>query len=222
MKQIKAYFFQRFNTFSLLFLLSSFSIFLLMIRIKATHSYFLMFMVWNLFLAYIPFAVTAMLKFESLTPGKLQLLLWSCLWLLFLPNAPYMLTDLVHLLNDESILLYDTVLILAFAITGMLLYVLTSRDMYNLLWKHYESVWLNMIFRLMPVMMAIGIYVGRFLRWNSWDIFTSPTDLLGDLLVLFILPGDHSSAWIFIVGFSGTLVASEFILKKIHFLNKLN
>ncbi len=95
---IKQLILNRFKVFSLVSVSMLLSIVLLMIRMKLTHSFFYLFLVWNLFLAVIPFAITSYLV--SLPKlNKLSSALWFGLWLLFLPNSPYIITDLLHLKN---------------------------------------------------------------------------------------------------------------------------
>ena len=115
MNHIKQQVFNRFKTFSLLSLSIIFSMVILMVRIKLAHSFFYLFLIWNVFLATIPFAVSSYL----LSVSKLNiitLIFWYSLWPLFLPNAPYIVTDLVHLnLKTQGILWLDILVIISFA-----------------------------------------------------------------------------------------------------------
>ncbi len=96
-----------------------------MVRIKITGSYFFLFLVWNLFLALIPFAISTYLVSKP-EISKVRLFLWATVWLLFLPNAPYIVTDLVHLkLHNPFWGWFDVLLLVSFAINGLLLYFLS-------------------------------------------------------------------------------------------------
>ncbi|WP_366140809.1 DUF1361 domain-containing protein [uncultured Algibacter sp.] len=110
MNTIKQLLVNRFKIFSLLTVGMAFSLFLLMIRMKLTHSFFLLFLVWNLFLAVIPFAISSyLISLPKL--HKFKFILCFGIWLLFLPNAPYIITDLLHLKVSTNSLLWLDILV---------------------------------------------------------------------------------------------------------------
>jgi len=81
----------------------SFGLLLLLLRIKITDNLYYTFLVWNLFLAAIPYTITQTLKrFTWLQYSKIASILSFIVWLLFLPNSPYIITDITHLQNDGS------------------------------------------------------------------------------------------------------------------------
>jgi len=100
-----------------------FAFLLLAYRIQLTHSKFYLFLVWNLFLAGIPFAISQTLKMNTkLSSLKIVGFISFFVWLLFLPNSPYIITDLVHLHSKHSNLLWlDLFLVFVFAFNGLLL-----------------------------------------------------------------------------------------------------
>jgi len=105
-----------------LLLLSLFCIGALLFRIKITQTGLFLFLIWNLFLAFLPWAFSSLVflkpKFQK---SKIIVFIVLFLWLLFFPNAPYIFTDLFHLRRHASIpMWYDLVLILSFAWTGLL------------------------------------------------------------------------------------------------------
>jgi uncharacterized membrane protein len=106
------------------------------------------------------------------------------LWLLFFPNAPYILTDLFHLRHPrESVpVWFDTLLINWFAWTGMLLGVFSLYLMHHIVRKAFGRItgWLFVFF--VGTLCGVGIYIGRFLRWNSWDVIFHPIDRLSEFL----------------------------------------
>ena len=222
MNHVKSYFFDRFNTFSLLFLSSTIALLLLMMRVKFTHSFYLMFMVWNLFLAFIPFAITAYLNFRLTPLTNWKLILCTGIWILFLPNAPYMITDLIHLFGYKSIFWLDSILILTFAINGLIFYFISVRDMKKFLKQYTAAFWRRTFFTCLPLLIAFGVYIGRFQRWNSWDIITNPGGLLVDMSGLLLNPVQNKHAWLFIVVFTLLLITVKFFLEKLKFFNKLN
>ncbi len=135
------------------------------------------FLVWNLFLAWLP------LLFAWLSHRyRGTAVIYGPLWLLLFPNAPYLVTDLIHLRPYSAApLWYDAILLFIFALTGLLLGVLSLYFMQALVTRRFGSIvsWLFVI--VTTGMSGYGVYLGRFLRWNSWDIFTQPLLLAGDI-----------------------------------------
>lgn len=157
-----------------------FALLLLLCRIKITESSFYLFLVWNLFLAGIPFAITQLFKRSSkLRSLKIVEFLAFATWLLFLPNSPYIITDLVHLHSDRSSLVWlDLFLVFVFAFNGLLLGLLSMLDMFALIRQRYGSRVAKYTLFKVCVLSGYGIYLGRFLRFNSWDITTKPLSLM--------------------------------------------
>ncbi|SFD17467.1 DUF1361 domain-containing protein [Algibacter pectinivorans] len=201
MDYIKQLFLSRFKTFALVSISILFSIFLLMIRMKLTYSFFYLFLVWNLFLAVIPFAITTYLV--SLPKlNKYVFILWFCIWLLFLPNAPYIITDLLHLKVSTTHLLWlDILVIMAFALTGIMLFYLSINDMKTMLLNLTSKKKANYISSTTIFLSGFGVYLGRFLRYNSWEIISNPKVLFIDILNIAVQPFDHQEAWLFTILF---------------------
>lgn len=143
------------------------------------------FLVWNLLLAWIPFLLSLLL-YDAFQRGRSRagVVLVGALWLLFLPNAPYMVTDLVHLGEIPGApLWFDGAMISAFAATGLLL------GLGSVILVH--AVALRVLGRLLgwlallPVLglCSFGVLLGRFGRLNSWDVLVRPARL-GDLLAV--------------------------------------
>jgi len=194
-----------------------FSCALVGIRILHTGRLTFLSLIWNLFLAYIPYAISTGLTvwrtreverqhIRSTLPtsrlislkGFLRILTFLA-WLLFIPNSFYILTDLYHLAdshrNSRVPEWFDLVLILSFAWNGLLLGVLSTRQVEKLLAT--DTTTLGRWLFLYPVMWlnALGVYTGRYLRYNSWDIVTDPFNLLRDILGMIIHPFRHHYAW---------------------------
>ena len=156
-----------------------FALLLLFFRIQLTGSRFYLFLVWNLFLAGVPFGITQLLKqFTSLCSLKFVSFLGFISWLLFLPNSPYIITDLVHLHNDLSNHMWlDLFIVFVFAFNGLLLGLLSMLDMYSLIRQRYGNRIAKYTLFKVCLLSGYGIYLGRFLRFNSWDIATKPAIL---------------------------------------------
>ncbi len=139
------------------------------------------FFFWNLILAWVP--LVAALAFYALAARRSRRwLLMACIavvWFLFFPNAPYIVTDIVHLHERPPVpYWYDIIAIMAFAETGLFIGYLSLYLMQEVI-RAWLGRWSGWLFAL--VMMALssfGIYLGRFLRWNSWDALTDPIDTI--------------------------------------------
>ncbi|PSL49658.1 putative membrane protein [Chitinophaga niastensis] len=177
-----------------------FSLSLLLCRIIHTGSYLRASLVWNLFLAYVPFAITRwMEKHPQQIRNRYSWYSYFILWLLFIPNAPYILTDLFHLFDGGVPLWFDLFVIFSFAWNGMMLGYISIRSMENM-WSQRHSRWPVWMFTF-PVMFlcGMGVYIGRFLRYNSWDVIKDPLTLLGDMRDIFFHPWENRSAWAFTI-----------------------
>ena len=201
----------RFKPLAILTISIILSIVLLMIRMKLHQSYYLLFLVWNLFLAVIPFAITTGLICKP-KRHKLIVLIWFVVWLLFLPNAPYMVTDLMHLTRtDQHFLWLDILVIMSFAFNGLVLFFLSLSDMETLLRLHIRPSMVFPILLCIFGLTALGIYLGRFLRYNSWEILHEPWAIFSDIFNIIFQP--NIEAWIFTLTFSSFLAISYWLLK---------
>jgi uncharacterized membrane protein len=153
--------------------------FLLAGRMWRSHQLTYAFLVWNLFLAVIPAVAAALVVTTRATAARL---FWAFLWLLFLPNAPYIVTDFVHLTPRAPIpLWYDVALLLSCAGTGLLLGYSSVADVQAAATERFGAAagWGTAIVALL--LSGFGVYLGRFLRWNSWDPIANPSELLNRL-----------------------------------------
>lgn len=144
------------------------------------------FLVWNLFLAWVPYAASLWAEAGQLAaPGRWRrMILPGVVWLLFLPNAPYLVTDLIHLGYHRAPvpLWYDAVMVCAFAWTGCLLGVVSLRIMQARV-AQYAGARVGWGFALTTIgLCGLGVYMGRVLRWNSWDVLARPDRIARTLL----------------------------------------
>ncbi|MCB0650657.1 MAG: DUF1361 domain-containing protein [Saprospiraceae bacterium] len=158
---------------------------------EMNHSpWFFMFLAWNLFLAWIPFLIAYHLE-RIRNAFQVKMVIWAFLlvWLLFLPNAPYLVTDLVHLKYRPPLpLWYDMILLFSFAWTGLLLGFF-SLVFAGEFWAKYIHPRTDGLFVFCSLLLcSFGIYIGRFQRWNSWDILTDPANLIRDIFDIFLNP----------------------------------
>ena len=142
------------------------------------------FLVWNLILAWIPvfFAV-----WFATVGRRIWLVPLGLGWLAFLPNAPYLVTDLIHL--GEGVELWRHVLQYGFAAwTGILLGVVSMRLVHGRVEREFGAVagWTTVVASV--GLCAIGVVIGRFQRWNSWDLVTRPDAVMAKTLEWVLSP----------------------------------
>jgi uncharacterized membrane protein len=150
-------------------------------------------LVWNLFLAWIPFGLALLLYERSRARAPLRVLApLGALWLIFFPNAPYLVTDLKHIGDGGRVpILYDVLLLSAGAWTGLLL-GLTSLFLVHAAARRLlgaANAWALVVGVL--GLSSFGIYLGRVLRWNSWDVVVHPQPLLQVLGAGLLHPLSH-------------------------------
>jgi uncharacterized membrane protein len=135
-----------------------------------------LYLIWNLFLAWIPYIISS--NFIKKDMRTSRFILFFILWLLFFPNAPYLVTDVLHIAGRLSPLLwYDSLLFFFFGWIGLLLGMLSLFHIHQYLkarWTHLIS---ELVVFAICCISSFGIYLGRFERWNSWDIFVNPFQL---------------------------------------------
>lgn len=155
------------------------------------------FLNWNLFLAFLPWLFsTILIGFPSIHKNKMLVGGVMCVWLLFFPNAPYILTDLLHLrLNTTMPAWFDLLLILSYAWTGLMFGLLGLFKIEAVLEKSFKSITVRFIALGMLFAGSFGIYLGRFLRWNSWDVIGRPRGLYEDISDRMLNPLEHPRAW---------------------------
>lgn len=158
----------------------------LAVRVYEAHSVHYLFLIWNLFLAWVPL-VAAYFAF-TLARREAGARVWVAVgaWLLFFPNAPYMLTDFVHLSWDEGRrgplpLWYDALMLASFAWTALMLGFVSLYLIHALVRRRANAAagWAVIVGAL--GLASVGIYLGRFAHLNSWDAVTRPRLLLGVL-----------------------------------------
>ncbi len=175
----------KFNTLSsYLLLLTFFGVLLLILRIKITNSLFMVFLIWNLFLAYIPYLISSILNKQIQKISTFKLIMTIFFWLLFLPNAPYIVTDFIHLHHSKGNLFWlDLLILFSFSLTGMFLATTSLLDIHKIIKQKWNLKFANLFSILATYLCGFGIYLGRFLRLNSWDVFSSPLKVIQQSLL---------------------------------------
>lgn len=198
---------------SVLLLSSGVSVGLLVVRILVTGSFRLSFLVWNLFLAWIPlfFGFWLSVRLRVIKIIDWQELLIGLLWLFFLPNTFYIITDLIHLQSSGEVsLLYDTAMITSFVINGLILgYVslyMVHKSAVRLLGK-----WAHWLAHFVLLLCSFAIYLGRYLRWNTWDVVVNPAGLVFDVSDRIINPSSYMHTFV-ITGIFYILLGSTYVV----------
>ena len=188
--------------------LSLFVVAMVVARVLYTRTFEHAGIAWNLFLAWVPF-VLALVVYARARSGRHRpaLVALGSLWLLFFPNAPYIVTDLKHIGTGSGIpVLYDVLLLSAAAWTGLLL------GLTSLFLMHAVARWLLGVVSAWALVVGVlaassfGIYLGRVQRWNSWDVFVRPGALLGQ-----IANGFHAAPLALTVLLTAFLLASYLV-----------
>jgi uncharacterized membrane protein len=214
---LRNYFFERSGVDQVLMLSCLFSLALVSARYIYTGERIFLFLPWNLFLAFLPYMVSRRLAANPAWMGsRVKFLFAFIVWLLFIPNSFYIITDLFHLgKSDEMPLWYDLSLIFSFAWNGLLTGILSVRQVERIIQKTFPRV--SGVWFVIPVMglNAFGIYIGRYLRFNSWDVLVNPFGLAGEILYLIIHPLRNMKDWAMIFCFTLLMVLIYESLKKV-------
>lgn len=189
---------------------------LTVVRVFLSDSNMYLFLNWNLFLAVIPYAASRMVfKLKKNSGRRLLIVLLFTVWLVFFPNAPYIITDIIHLrYSDRSFLWYDILLVFMFAWLGLIYGIISLLNIERAyeIEKKYKRT--HLLFAPLFLFLAsYGIYLGRFLRWNSWDIIRNPLLLLTDIFNTIIHPRQYIEAWA-ITGFLSILLTIIYFTSK--------
>lgn len=147
-------------------------------------------MLLNLFLAWIPIVCVSIALFFFLTSLTTQLwlvILLLCIWFVFFPNSTYLVTEFHHLKEEVNTVpfWFDTIVILSLALCGMLLGGFSLLLMHRLLDLYLPPIFSWLLIVVYLFLSNIGIYIGRFLRFNSWDVLTNPLGLVNSILSVF-------------------------------------
>ena len=201
----------------LLLISCGFSCLLLIGRAAVTGLVTYAFLLWNLFLAFIPYGITQWLSGQaSLWKNKPKLIITILAWLLFIPNSFYILTDLFHLDTfDSAPKWFDLLLLFSFAWNGLLLGILSVRTLEKII----EAVWgrdfSSTILVVVMWLNAFGIYIGRYLRFNSWDVIAQPFSLFSEMFEVIFHPIKNKMEWGMITVYAIFLLLLYATLKKL-------
>lgn len=154
------------------------------------------FLVWNLFLAGLPVVFITFARKLLLYDKAVHAFVFTGLSILFLPNAPYILTDLFHLRTTSgNMLAYDTLLIASCAATGLFFFYVTVRKLEVILLYLLDRKWKLPIITCVSLLCGFGVYLGRYERLNSWEVITAPDNIIRTVSGPLLDPFQHLHAW---------------------------
>jgi uncharacterized membrane protein len=205
---------RRIAVFGSLLLASAFACSVYTARVVYTSAFSYRNLVWNLVLAWIPLLL-ALWVYDRHRRGASALVLAgpAVAWLLFLPNAPYLVTDLYLLRKiGGAPLWFDVVLVSSFVWTGLLLGFVSLYLMQVVMADRIGAVagWSLVVAAV--GLSSFGIYLGRFLRWNSWDALANPGDLFADIGAMLADPLAYEKTVAVTVLFTAFLTVSYLVL----------
>jgi uncharacterized membrane protein len=204
------------NKFNLwLFCCFTFIIAMLLVRFKHTGSIKFTFLVWNIFLAYIPYCISSYFS-NCIQIRKWKQILIFASWLLFFPNALYIVTDIIHLNDSPDIpVWFDAVLLFSASFVGLALAFVSLIHVENFLLNFHSKKHVQKYVALLLFFGSFGVYLGRFQRWNSWDIVTNPISLFVDIAGRFINPFSHLYSWAIVLFLTILYAGCWYFLKSI-------
>ena len=198
----------------MIFISMIFTVVMVVLRYLYTDEKEYFFYPWNLFLATVPLLFSRQLKWFKKFNLKVSMLL--CCWLLFLPNAPYIITDLFHFEERPRIpYWFDLLIVISGAWNGIALCITSLLQVERFLAKHIKQKWRFPSTIVLITLCSYGIFLGRYKRFNSWNIITNPGDIAHTMLSHITEPREHMQAWMFTVSFAMLLAIMYFTVKKI-------
>lgn len=191
---------------SLLVLASILSIVLEKVHAWVNGSDYYANLVFNLGLAWIPLAaaVLAYLTRKNRITFYLVMPVCTLVWLIFFPNASYLLTDFQHLAFAEgnAPIWFDVILMIWFAWTGLLVGIASLYLMQKIFTDIFNPL-MGWVFAISAtVLSSIGVYLGRFLRWNSWDLLHDPIPIAKEMVMIMRHPISNLPTYVFTILFT--------------------
>ena len=170
-------------------------------------------MAWNIFLAWIPYILSTEFKFYQHKQKWKQLFLFAS-WLLFFPNALYIVTDLVHLQDDTNVpWWYDTMLVFCSSFLGLVLAFVSLNKAEAYLRSLFIKKAVALAMACILFVASFGVYLGRFNRWNSWDVVSNPVALGTDIFYKIVDPLANYKAWVITMLFTAVYSLLYYFLK---------
>ena len=174
------------------------SLLLFGLRVAITQNSLYYFLFWNLLLAWLPLGFVWLLinSLKKKSWREPLPVLWSLLALTFLPNSFYIISDLIHLQDTGEVgIIYDAVLFMSIILNGMIAGFMSIYFVHKQLLKRLAASTAHRIVAGIFLLNGFAIYLGRSLRWNTWDILVHPFGVLYDVTERLINPLAHPQAF---------------------------
>jgi len=187
---------------------------LLATRFYLTHSTHYRFLMWNLFLAWIPYwcSLAAVYTAQRDRGSRMRLAMLGFAWLIMFPNAPYIFTDMIHVISEPTLRWwFDTALVLSYALTGCFLGIVSLRIMHDLVRPRVGEIGGWLFVMISAGLSGFGVYLGRFHRFNSWDLVLRPQRIVPGVYAGLMNPLAHPRSAAVTIMF-GTLVMICYVI----------
>jgi uncharacterized membrane protein len=156
------------------------------------------YLLWNVLLAFIPLVLSsiALSQPKRGIANKIIFIVCLILWLLFIPNAPYLVTDIIHLGETRAVpVLFDAFLLFSTALLGVITFCLSLEQIEKIILEKFSKIKTSVITTFIILLISFGMYLGRFARFNSWDFFIDHQSLIGHIREVFTQTGEHVFAY---------------------------
>lgn len=174
------------------------AIFLNILRVILFGNISFLYILWNIFLAFIPFFISSILSLNTSKDNifKLFFVIGFILWFIFLPNAPYVVTDFIHLGRFRVVPpMYDMFLLFTSAWVSLLMGLHSITQMEKMLLLKFRSRVVHFIMIVIILFASFGVYLGRYLRFNSWDLFISHNSLITSTWETLTLSNNYANVY---------------------------
>jgi uncharacterized membrane protein len=186
---------------------------LIIFRIFYSGGFEFTFLAWNIFLAWIPYQLSSYFPEVRHKEKWKQLFLFGS-WLLFFPNALYIVTDLVHLQDERSMpWWFDAVLLFSSSFIGIMMAFVSLRRAEFFLKHRFSAGSVRLMIPAILFLGSFGVYLGRFQRWNSWDVVNDPLRLGIDIMQNILSPVDNFKTWAITILFTAVYSLLYFFIK---------
>jgi len=195
-------------------ILVCFTISLVLLRVAYTGQLNYLFYIWNSILAALPLLCSRLLL--SFKKASLKACLLLAGWLLFFPNAPYLITDIFHFKQSTVVpFWYDLVLVVSAAWNGLFIGLISLMQVEQFLAGFTRPAWVVFYRYCCIALGAYGVCLGRYERFNSWDLLTSPFQLIHCMANQVVHPIQHANTWGFCILFSSMFLICYVSIKRL-------
>lgn len=192
----------------------AFCLLLVVVRMCYTGSFMYGFYIWNTVLALVPLFFSRRLAAHPRS-GWYSALHFAC-WLAFFPNAPYLVTDVFHFARESAVpKWFDLILVISAAWNGLLLGILSLMEVERFLLFRFSKKKVIVIQAGIMVLCGYGVYIGRFLRFNSWDVVADPLSLFSTMSPHWLQPAGHLTVWGFTFLFAALFAVVYYTVKQL-------